>query len=251
MSVDIQLERLYDRIQLVRGPGKPRDGRLCIMSLVAYLAGESHGDRPSTASPVIRNFAIQLNDGVKAEWRQELKPFAPRIIGTNDGHEWMRGEALVQAVVDEILPRASAQFGFSEGEIYDRVLDPFMTPYPPQAVVSGHEALGALLCQVKLAYSRKDYLMLATWAGNLLVVLSRCAHGVSEKRWYWAKALELLDRLCDIGGEQRVPAISMARLQQAQPIPATGKGGRASLQSLVNELGRVKGVCKSMLQHVM
>ena len=62
MSVNLAVERLYEEVELVRGTGNRHRGELCIMSFVAYLAGEPHTDSPSNpcgrthtiSSPVCR-----------------------------------------------------------------------------------------------------------------------------------------------------------------------------------------------------
>ena len=63
MIVDLELQRLYDRVRLVRGKGDRRAGTLCIMTFVALLAGERHTDAPSTASPVLRALAHGTRGG--------------------------------------------------------------------------------------------------------------------------------------------------------------------------------------------
>lgn len=256
MSVNLQLEHLYDRIDLVRGAGNPRHGRLCIMSFVAYLAGEPHGDRPIVASPIIRYFAIQLNDGAINEWRQELKPFAPRILGTNDGQELARGELLYRAIKDEILPTARAEFGpVREEDEWNGNMETSSTPYAPTAVVNGHEALKALMRHINRTYQRKDYLSLATWAGNLVVVLSRCGQSPSVRRWYWAKGLELLDRLCEVGAEQRVRSISEDRLGQLRTRAEGRRASKERIQGAVGEAHKARRtipqLCKAALQYVL
>jgi hypothetical protein len=77
------------------------------MSFVALLAGESHTDRPACASPLIRNFAILVNDAMLAQARQRLMPFAMRILSTNDGQDPARVEVLRQALTNKILPQIS------------------------------------------------------------------------------------------------------------------------------------------------
>ena len=111
MSVDKQLEALYAKVELVRGVGKPRRGQLCIMSLVAFLAGERHSDHPHTASPAIRRFAVTVNDQMPDHLRGRLKPFAPAIIGTRDELDCLRAEMLIAAVFEEVLPHMRADFG--------------------------------------------------------------------------------------------------------------------------------------------
>jgi hypothetical protein len=105
MDVDRQLEQLCERVTLIEGVGSRRRGELCIMSFVALLAGERHTDHPACASPLIRNLAISVNDAMPQQVRQRLKPFAIRILGTNDGRDRARAEVLRQALAGEILPR--------------------------------------------------------------------------------------------------------------------------------------------------
>src|SRR5215217_2723263 len=109
MDPDLRLQRALDRIELVGGIGEPDNGTACIMSLVAHLAGEGHTDGPRCASPLVRAFAIPLNDDMPREARRRLKPFAPRLVGTNDGLDRARAEVLRRALVETILPRASGE----------------------------------------------------------------------------------------------------------------------------------------------
>ena len=62
MNVNAAMERLYERVELVRGVGDRWRGQLCLMSFVALLAGEAHSDSPLTASSVIRPFGMVIND---------------------------------------------------------------------------------------------------------------------------------------------------------------------------------------------
>ncbi|WP_270939141.1 hypothetical protein, partial [Falsiroseomonas oryzae] len=109
MHLDLRLERALERVELVTGVGTRDAGRMCVMSLVACLAGEEHTDSPSCASQLIRAFAIPLNDNMPHAVRQRLKPFAPRILGTQDGQDTVRAELLRRALAEEILPRLGGQ----------------------------------------------------------------------------------------------------------------------------------------------
>ena len=102
MVDDPRLERIYEGIDLVGCIGNPTARTMCIMSFVACLAGEGRTDAPMTASPVIRDFAIIVNDRMPPEVRRRLKPFAPRIIGTNDGLDEIRAQVLRRALAEEI-----------------------------------------------------------------------------------------------------------------------------------------------------
>src|SRR3712207_5201410 len=107
MDLDPRLQRALDRVELVGGSiGDPGQGRMCLMSLVAFLAGEGHSDAPGCASPLIQAFAVAVNDHMPRAARQRLKPFAPRIIGTNDGFDGVRAEVLRQALAEELPPEA-------------------------------------------------------------------------------------------------------------------------------------------------
>ena len=60
MELDLSLQRALDGVELVSGTiGNPSDGRMCLMLLVAFLAGEDHTDLPHGASPLIQAFAIR------------------------------------------------------------------------------------------------------------------------------------------------------------------------------------------------
>jgi hypothetical protein len=105
--MDLKLQRVFDSVELVSGIGDRDEGRMCIMSLVACLAGAAHTDRPACASPMIRAFAIPINDHMPRKTRQRLKLFAPRILDTNDGLDRERAAVLRRALTEEILPRVS------------------------------------------------------------------------------------------------------------------------------------------------
>ena len=107
MDLHPSLQRAFDRVELVSGTiGDPGEGRMCLMSLVAFLAGEPHSDAPGCASPLIQTFAVVVNNHMPHEARQRLKPFAPRIIGTNDGFNSVRAAVLRHALAEGILARA-------------------------------------------------------------------------------------------------------------------------------------------------
>ncbi len=66
------VERELTGATLVAGVGDPRENAFCLMSLVAHLAGEPHSDRPDAASPLIRDFAVVINDALPHARRQRL-----------------------------------------------------------------------------------------------------------------------------------------------------------------------------------
>jgi hypothetical protein len=214
MTVNLRAERLFEQIELVRGAGSRKRGQLCIMTLVAYLAGDRHIDRPLTASPFVRNFAIKLNDGAPTALRQDLKVFAPRIIGTNDGHDFERAALVYRVVASEVWPRArcDALVGWGNPR-YKLGIKGFVNFL---AAPFGNGPIPTISSQFQAvcdAYDRGEYLAVAASAGELLAALVQI---VPTQGWYWAKALDLLDRLCDIGEDQR----ASERVEAAARVPA-------------------------------
>ncbi len=204
MSVNLDVQRLYDRVELVAGIGDPNLDRFCVMSFVAFLAGEWFGDRPKTASQVIRKLVIPLNDRMRDDERQRLKPFAPRIIGTNDGHDADRAEVVFAAVMGEILPKALREHG-APGDV---------------ALMTAAELARAVLCLDRRARMNVEHVLaarrdrrldvLAKESGHLIATLADTAPSEARRSWYVAEAIGLLDRLCDVGADHRQPLLDEA-----------------------------------------
>ena len=204
MRPDLRLQqRILDRFELVSCIGEPDEGTACVMSLVARLAGEGHTDRPRCASPLVRHFAIPVNDGMPRGARQRLKPFAPRIVGTNDGLDRARAEVLRRALVEVILPRASGCCQASSppepawraglfGRLRVRLLRGNLL-----------RRIGRLLEKAEGGRGRGQEAELASGAGHLLASCARDAWDAREAEWYWGQAIGLLDRLCEVGARER------------------------------------------------
>lgn len=234
MSLDIQLEQLYERIELVSGMGSPRRGKLCIMSLVAFLSGDRHTDEPRTASSLIRLFAIPLNDGMDSPTRQQLKPFAPRIIGTADRRDAERAELLFTAMFEEVLPEALKDRHpvFSRGGRSAKAAEPVYALLRQiktgerkhvrellEQIEGGDATLFEALWRVAKAYRSGMYNSMAETAASLLVGLAQAAPSSDRAAWYWNKAIDLLDRMCDVGSGDRVPEIRRDRVAALQNAP--------------------------------
>jgi hypothetical protein len=224
-SIDTRVERLYQQIELVRGSGDPSRGRLCIMSFVAFLAGERHSDAPATASPVIRNFAIVVNDEMPAHLRQRLKPFAPRILGTNDGLDRQRLDILRRAAAEELLPLSGAPRPAAQAAAGAGLMAWLRARLLPQ--------MEATLIADTVATSEVE---LAASAAKLIALAARRAPTPAEQERCWGKAVELLDRLCDVGAERPRPAAEPARLAWLDDLAAKSQRRRQRIQSA---LGRV------------
>src|SRR5215217_2007056 len=207
MDLDVGLQRAFDRIELVSGSiGNPGEGRMCLMSLVAFLAGEAHSDAPGCASPLIQTFAVVINDHMPHGARQRLKPFAPRIIGTNDGFDSLRGGILRHAFAEGILAKALGQC---------------LTEPAPLGRLSRLRRLWHWLRKDErrrlLALSGDDGVNLAREAARLIARSARRAPCAREQERHWDAAIGLLDRLCDVGASvRRGPGIQAERLAQLE-----------------------------------
>ena len=238
MDLDLRLQRLFDRVELVSGIGTPGLGQMCVMSFAACLAGEGHTDHPSGVSPVIRSFAILLNDQMPSEIRQRLKPFAPRVLGTNDGFDTLRAELLRSALVDRLLPRATERASarsISEvagrlGRLWRglrsrhvRMQMQKMLQRAEQSCRPGHELRGTQLAHA---------------AVSLISLRARHADSGEEAEWYWNEAVALLDRMCDIGGARRaLEHVRMDRVGWLETVlDHRRRAGPASDTALVTSL---------------
>jgi hypothetical protein len=226
MTDNLEMERLFQGVRLVRGKGDRRSGTACIMTFVALLAGDRHTDAPSTASPLVRQFAIVLNDSMPDTERQRLKPFAPGIVGTADGFDPGRAAVLRQAMQKEVFPRVRT-------DLEERVL-PFGPLHDPCGMAAAHTA-AELLCSLAAIAAAEDTARnqrkLALLAARLLTACAAAANSVAAREWYWAKAIDLLDRLCDMGSPGKRPDLVLARAEKSlsRDILAAGSMRRMAL----------------------
>jgi hypothetical protein len=67
---------------------------MCTVELASVLAGEPFSDHPGSVCPVIAAFVRTYNDRVDATRRQDLLPYAARIVGTRGDREAERARAV-------------------------------------------------------------------------------------------------------------------------------------------------------------
>ncbi|WP_424140788.1 hypothetical protein [Roseomonas chloroacetimidivorans] len=225
------MERELTGATLVAGVGDPRENAFCLMSLVAHLAGEQHSDRPDAASPLIRDFAVVINDALPHARRQRLKLYAPRIIGTNDGRDAERAEMLLREMAHAILPRlacevfllrARAQRGGPLGRLRSWIA---ALRLEGQIVAALREIEG----QVPLQSVRHPGGLTA----GLLVLGAKQAAFPRQRVWYWREMLSLLDRLCDPPGLiLREKAVLTAPIDAGKADPGSRLGTPSSLRQI-------------------
>ncbi len=221
MGPDLQLQqRVLDRFELVSGIGDPDQGTACVMSLVAHLAGEGRTDRPACASPLIRHFAIPINDRMPPEARRRLKPFVPRLIGTIDGLDGARAEVLRRALVEVVLPRASGECPASSPRgPASRLAGPFRRLRVRLLRGNLLRHIDRLLEEAEEGRGPGQRVELASAAGHLLALCARDAWDAREAEWYWSQAIALLDWLCDVGAGGRRGA-PVARVEGSARLEA-------------------------------
>ncbi len=102
------------RVRLEAGGHRDRGPVLCAMELVAWMAGESHTDRPACTCPVIGSFIRSLNDELPPRPRQYLKPHLRRLIGTRSGKpvEARRAFVMVDWACRSWVPIALEAIGY-------------------------------------------------------------------------------------------------------------------------------------------
>jgi hypothetical protein len=168
-----RLQRLLDEaVHLKPGAGEGANGTIdvCVMQAVDWLAGgKGKTDSPPCASGAITKFCIRLNDSpVFAEFRDELKPFAAKIVGTACGLKAEKARAFIAAdwACREVAPLA---------------LD---AKFPEQA-----KALRALAPVVDTASAQR---------ARAAAYAAYAAYAAAAKRLIWDSALACLQRMIDV-----------------------------------------------------
>ncbi len=81
--IEGRLARLSD-LSLAHGPHRSFEKGACALEVVAWLAGEEHGDHPECVCPVIGAFVRSWNDALPddAARNRILRPILPDLVGT-------------------------------------------------------------------------------------------------------------------------------------------------------------------------
>ena len=77
----------HQTVRLGRGKhASPAEGA-CVMELASMLAGEPFSDHPISVCPVIGSFLRAYNDSIDDEHRQDLYPYAAKVVGSRASEE--------------------------------------------------------------------------------------------------------------------------------------------------------------------
>jgi hypothetical protein len=102
----IEIETLW-KYDLRRGNTDHPGNGACLYDAAKWISYGEIGDDPPCACPVIRAYAIGLNDMLPDDQRQRLKPFILRVGNNRDPEsEPARAEYLIRCAVGMILPIA-------------------------------------------------------------------------------------------------------------------------------------------------
>lgn len=112
------------KVKLSRGSHETRAQGMCVMEVVAFVAGEWHSDRPDCACPVITQVAIYANDRYLPEIEQELTRRVLLLAGSVADREVTQQRlytvlnyVLRDAMVNGVVPPAAKEIFASLPEL--------------------------------------------------------------------------------------------------------------------------------------
>lgn len=102
-------------VELKSGGHESVEDGMCAMEAVAWLAGEPHSDHPACASPVLAAYVRRLNDSMRDDQRQKLKPYLAKLIGSAaPALDAERTRVLAWAALTEFAPAGLRTIGLVE-----------------------------------------------------------------------------------------------------------------------------------------
>lgn len=131
LAVTPQPESLRARFPLRRGRHASREGALCTMELVAWLAGEKHSDEPACACPVLGALVRTTNDLILDHATRErvLRPLAPRLVHSRGDdalgarRAWIAADAVARFLAPLLLDRLEERRAADELRSLPRIED--------------------------------------------------------------------------------------------------------------------------------
>lgn len=139
-----------DSIVLSQGRHATREADLDFLEAVALMAGEEHTDRPRCMCPVLIGLCGTWNDHTGDEDRQRLKPYIPRVIGTNDGHAAARRALCLDYLVRGAFPALLAHVG---------LLQPALNLTSMQEITNSVVSLAGAVGAIQFVQRRLDFIV--------------------------------------------------------------------------------------------
>jgi len=140
-----QQQRTLDTITLSTGSHQNIGDGACLLELTSWLADEPWSDQPRCVSPVLAAFGRNLNDHLFADHLADLKPFAPRLIGTA-GHRDIDQQAaylLADWALRDITPHALDVIGLTDHAATLRALAPVVDRESARTAKEAYRAAAA------------------------------------------------------------------------------------------------------------
>lgn len=191
-------------LNLTHGAHDTRDGGMCLMEAVAWLAGEEHSDTPPCACPVLAAFARSINDGMgegvtgDALRNKHLAPLAPLLVGTRSSPkvEQARAEFFARWAVTVLAPLALDAAGLGEHAANLRAV-PGDAPMADVESAAEHAARAARATEHAAWVAER-----AAWAAvRAAAAAALAADAVAEDTDVaWPLAVKALRDACAIGG---------------------------------------------------
>ncbi len=140
-----QQQRTLDTITLSTGSHQNIGDGACLLELTSWLADEPWSDQPQCVSPVLAAFGRNLNDRLFADHLDDLKPFAPRLIGTAGHYDIDQQAAYLLAdwAVRDITPRALDAIGLTDHAATLRALAPVVDRESARTAKEAYRAAAA------------------------------------------------------------------------------------------------------------
>ncbi|TAJ48244.1 MAG: hypothetical protein EPO52_08800 [Herbiconiux sp.] len=148
------------------------DQGICLLEVVALLAGEEMSDHPTCVSAVLAQYGRELNDGLNDVDRQRLVPLAARLVDTaDDGLDGWRRAVAADWLGRRAFPRLRQAAGAESDELADSVpgLADELQALARMRLAEAAHALPSPSIQPEAAVSR-----------HIDVVLARAADAVSD-----------------------------------------------------------------------
>lgn len=180
MTIDLE------NVVLDSGEHSSPEAGMCVMEMASYIAREPWSDHPVCVSPVLGAFLRSWNDALDDQDRQLLKPYAAKVIGTNDGQDEKRAWMCVDWLARTYLPAWLDLAGLNEYAAKIRALAVIESSDTAEAAQPTLDAAGDAAWDAALD---------AAWAAARDAAWAKLAATVKVLQ---ASAFELLDRLTEI-----------------------------------------------------